>query len=141
VALAPAVASVSLAANSQGAFDTPFESARTAEAVALAGHVVATLNIAGLQSLQGGAPYLMAAQTVVLPSVVIYDSGLEALPIGGLTGTIPSPTLGQLQADIRAGRFHLVWIATDSDPRLKWIATHCTRLAKRYYTCQPADAG
>ena len=141
VALAPAVASASLAANSQGAFDTPFESARTAEALAPAGHVVATLNIAGLQSLQEGAPYLMAAQTAVLPSAIIYASGLEALPIGGLTGTIPSPTLGQLRADIRAGRFHLVWVISDSDPRLTWITTHCTRLAKRYYTCQPADAG
>ena len=141
VALTPAVASASLAANSQGAFDTPFESTRTAEAVELAGHVVATLNIAGLQSMQEGSPYLMAAQTVVLPSLAIYDSGLEALPIGGLTGTIPSPTLGQLQGDIRAGRFHLVWIATDTDPRLKWIAIHCTQLSKRFYDCQPADAG
>ena len=137
VALAPAVASASLAANSQGAFDTPFESARTAEAVELAGQAVATLNIAGLQNLQEGSPYLMAAQTVVLPSLAIYDSGLEALPIGGLTGTIPSPTLGQLQADIRAGRFHLVWIATDTDPRLKWIVIHCTKLSKRFYDCQP----
>ena len=137
VALAPAVASASLAANSQGAFDIPFESARTAEAVELAGQVVATLNIAGLRNLQEGSPYLMAAQTVVLPSLAIYDSGLEALPIGGLTGTIPSPTLGQLQADIRAGRFHLVWIATDTDPRLKWIVTHCTKLSKRFYDCQP----
>ena len=34
----------------------------------------------------------MAAETGVVPSLVIYDSGLEALPIGGLTGTIPSPT-------------------------------------------------
>jgi len=83
----------------------------------------------------------MAAQTGVVPSLVIYDSGLEALPIGGLTGTIPSPTLGQLQADIRAGRFHLVWIATDTDPRLKWIATHCVQMSPRFYTCQPADAG
>ena len=137
VALAPAVASASLAANSQGAFDIPFESARTAEAVELAGQVVATLNIAGLRNLQEGSPYLMAAQTVVLPSLAIYDSGLEALPIGGLTGTIPSPTLRQLQADIRAGRFHLVWIATDTDPRLKWIVTHCTKLSKRFYDCQP----
>ena len=90
---------------------------------------------------QVGAPYVMAAQTAVLPSVIIYDSGLEALPIGGLTGTIPSPTLSQLQADIRAGRFHLVWIATTDDPRLKWIATHCTRASKRYYWCGARPGG
>jgi hypothetical protein len=116
VALVPAVASASLAASSQGAFDTPFEPAQTAQAVEQARHKVAAFNVDSLQDLQAGAPDLMAAETGVVPSLVIYDSGLEALRIGGLTGTIPSPTLGQLQADIRAGRFHLVWIATDTDP-------------------------
>jgi hypothetical protein len=37
-------------------------------------------------------------------------------PRGGLTGTIPSPTLGQLEADICVPPFHLIWIATDTDP-------------------------
>ena len=55
----------------------------------------------------------------------IYDTGLEALPIGGFTGTIPSPTLGQLQDDIRQGKFHLVLAAATGDPRLAWIAAHC----------------
>jgi hypothetical protein len=141
VALVPAVASASLAASSQGAFDTPFEPTRTAQAVEQARHKVATFSVTPLQSQQDGAPYLMAAETGVVPSLVIYDSGLEALPIGGLTGTIPSPTLAQLQADIRAGRFHLVWIATDTDPRLKWLATHCSQISPRFYSCRPADAG
>ena len=92
LALVPAVASASLAANRQGAFDTPFEPARTAEAVAQAGHKVAAFTVAPLLSQRDGAPYLMAAETEVVPSLVIYSSGLEALPIGGLTGTIPSPT-------------------------------------------------
>jgi len=141
VALVPAVASASLAASSQGAFDTPFEPARTAQAVEQARHKVAAFSVTPLLSQQDGAPYLMAAETEVVPSLVIYDSGLEALPIGGLTGTIPSPTLGQLKADIRAGRFHLVWIATDTDPRLKWLATHCSQVSPRFYSCRPADAG
>jgi 4-amino-4-deoxy-L-arabinose transferase-like glycosyltransferase len=141
VALVPAVASASLAAHGEGAIDTPFESARTAEAVEVSGQVVANANIVALQNLRQGAPYVMAAQTAVLPSVIIFDSGLEALPIGGLTGTIPSPTLSQLQADIRAGRFHLVWIATADDPRLKWIATHCIRQSKRYYWCGAGSGG
>jgi hypothetical protein len=64
-----------------------------------------------------------------LASVFIYDSGLEALPIGGFTGTIPSPTLGQLQADIRAGRFHLVLAGNSQDPRVGWIAAHCLHVA------------
>jgi 4-amino-4-deoxy-L-arabinose transferase-like glycosyltransferase len=145
VSLAPAVASVSLAAHSQGAFDTPFESARAQETVAIR---TGEQGVAGVraaiptwQHIEDGAPYLMAAQSIGLPSAIIYDTGLEALPIGGYDGTTPSPTLAQLQADIRHGLFHLVWIGSATDPRLRWITTHCTQLAKHHYDCVPADAG
>ena len=93
------------------------------------------------QDTENGAPYLMAAQSALLPSAIIYDTGLEALPIGGFDGTVPSPTLAQLRADIRHGLFHLVWIDSGSDPRLRWITTHCLRLSKRFYDCGPANAG
>ena len=83
----------------------------------------------------------MAAQSAVLPSRIIYDSGLEALPIGGFDGTTPSPTLAQLQADIRHGLFHLVWISSATDPRLRWITTHCPRLSKRFYYCGAPPPG
>jgi len=84
----------------------------------------------------------MAAQSAALPSLIIYDTGLEALPIEGYDGTAPSPTLAALQADIRHGLFHLVWIASATDPRLRWIAIHCTtKLTKRLYYCGPARAG
>ena len=139
VSLAPAVASVSLAAHGQGAFDTPFESARAQQAVAIGTGQEAVVSARAVipfwQSLANRAPYLMAAQSVGLPSVIIYDTGLEALPIGGYDGTTPSPTLAQLQADIRHGLFHLVWIGSATDPRLRWITTHCSRLTKRLYDC------
>ena len=93
------------------------------------------------QDTQNGAPYLMAAQSAALPSLIIYDTGLEALPIGGFDGTTPSPTLAQLQADIRHGLFHLVLIDSGADPRLRWITIHCTQISKRFYDCVPADAG
>jgi hypothetical protein len=78
--------------------------------------------------------------------VFIYDSGLEALPIGGFTGTIPAATLRQLQDDIRTGRFHLVLAAASTDPRLRWIAAHCMNLGNatatlHNYYCLPQDAG
>ena len=139
VLLAPAAASVSLAARSQGAFDTPFEPARAQQAIAIGtgkqAIVSARTVIPFWQSLENRAPYLMAAQSVGLPSVIIYDTGLEALPIGGYDGTTPSPTLAQLQADIRHGLFHIVWIGSATDPRLRWITTHCSRLTKRLYDC------
>jgi hypothetical protein len=141
--LAPAVASVSLAANTEGAFDTPFESARAVEALTQTRQLVANVNltIPAWQGQAGGAPILLAAQTAGLPALVIYDSGLEALPIGGFDGTTPVPTLSELQADVRAGRFHLVWIASDADPRLRWLATRCLHQSKRFYLCASAAAG
>ena len=92
-----------------------------------------------------GAPYLLATQTSAVASVFIDDSGEEALPIGGFTGTIPSPTLGQLESDVRDGRFHLVLAATSTDPRLEWISAHCLHVgssttALHTYYCLPVNA-
>jgi 4-amino-4-deoxy-L-arabinose transferase-like glycosyltransferase len=145
VSLAPAAASVSLAAHSESAFDTPFESARVQEAVARGLGKQAAIDvqtaIPAYQDTQNGARYLMAAQSAALPSLIIYDTGLEALPIGGFDGTTPSPTLAQLQNDIRHGLFHLVWIDSGTDPRLRWITTHCVQISKRFYDCVPPNAG
>jgi hypothetical protein len=148
-ALAPAVASGELVAQSKGAFDTPFESPQDADYidrvfVETPAQIVPL--IPRLESLQNGAPYLLATQTSAVASVFIYASGLEALPIGGFTGTIPSPTLSQLKSDIRQGLFHLVLAAPSHDPRLRWIASHCLKAGKaasglRNYYCMPADAG
>jgi 4-amino-4-deoxy-L-arabinose transferase-like glycosyltransferase len=147
--VAPAVASGTLVLRHQGAFDTPFEPA--AEANAIDTLFVRTpeqvaLTIPRLRAAQFGAPYLLATQTSALASVFIDDSGLEALPIGGFTGTIPSPTLAQLRADINAGQFHLVLAATSADPRLRWIAAHCRNLGRstaklHIFFCLPAGAG
>jgi hypothetical protein len=143
VLLAPAVAAASVTVSRHGAFDTPFEAVQTAQDVKRAGQTPARLDpsITQWQTSQDGALDVMAAQTVALPSIIIYDRGIEALPIGGVTGATPSPTLTQLRADIRQGRFHLVWILADTDPRTQWIATHCARLSLRFYNCEPADAG
>ena len=143
---APAVASATLVARHQGAFDTPFEPAREATAIDLGflrypARVART--IPGLQGAQFGARDLLATQTSLLASEFIWASGLEALPIGGFTGTIPSPTLAQLQADIRAGVFHLVVAAGTTDPRLRWIAAHCRHVGRSVvhtYFCLPGDA-
>jgi 4-amino-4-deoxy-L-arabinose transferase-like glycosyltransferase len=148
--VAPAVASAELVVHHEGAFDTPFEPAAQRAAidqvfVTLPAQV--RLTIPRLEAGQNGATYLLATQTAALASVFIYASGQEALPIGGFTGTIPSPTLGQLQADIRQGQFHLVLGTGDeNDPRLRWIAAHCLKLRNasttlHNYYCLPSDAG
>jgi 4-amino-4-deoxy-L-arabinose transferase-like glycosyltransferase len=140
---APAVAAATLVLRHQGAFDTPFEPAREANAIDL-GFLQTPARVArtipGLQTVQSGAPYLLATQTSLLASEFIWDSGLEALPIGGFTGTIPSPTLGQIQADVDAGKFHVVVAVSTADPRLRWIAAHCRHVGRargHTYFCEP----
>lgn len=147
--LAPAVGSAELVTRREGAFDTPFEPARERAAIdALFIQIPAqvALTIPQLEDARNGAPYLLATQTAALASVFIDDSGLEALPIGGFTGTIPAPTLRQLRDDIRTGRFHLVLAAASTGPRLRWIAAHCMNLGSatatlHNYYCVPQDAG
>jgi 4-amino-4-deoxy-L-arabinose transferase-like glycosyltransferase len=147
--LAPAVASATLVMRHEGAFDTPFEPAAERQGVDdLFQRTIAQARLAipPFEAARRGAPYLLATQTAALASVFIYVSGQEALPIGGFTGTIPAPTLAQLQADIRAGKFHLVLATTITDPRLRWIATHCLTVGLpgarlHNYYCGPRMAG
>jgi 4-amino-4-deoxy-L-arabinose transferase-like glycosyltransferase len=134
---APAVASAGLTAHHESAFDTPFEPTRLATLIASAPARLARIqqSIPRLQAAQGNAPDLLAAQSSYIAAVFIYTSGLEALPIGGFTGTIPSPTLAQLKTDIATHQFHLVLALSTKDPRMQWIAAHCSDLTPRTFLC------
>jgi 4-amino-4-deoxy-L-arabinose transferase-like glycosyltransferase len=141
VALVPAVASAGMAATHESAFDTPFEPAGVAAAFAAQPDEQARVaqQIGRLRKLQGTAPDLMATQTSAIASV-FSGPGYEVLPIGGFTGSTPSPTLAQVQADVRDGTFHLViGLAGTTDPRMVWIAAHCRNFpghgATRTYYC------
>jgi 4-amino-4-deoxy-L-arabinose transferase-like glycosyltransferase len=137
--LIPATGSASIAAESLGPFDTPFESQ------AVNGSTRAFLDtiepakvlVRTLENAQFGAPYLMATQTSALAAPFIFVSGREVLPIGGYTGAIPAPTLAQLQSMIQEGKFHLVLqTRLASDPRLVWVTKNCRFLpnsAKEQY--------
>jgi hypothetical protein len=71
----------------------------------------------------------MATQTSAVAAPFIYDSGREAVPIGGYTGTIPEPSLAALEAMIATRQFHIVVQAPQvNDPRLVWVARHCLAL-------------
>ncbi len=128
--LAPAAASAAIVGRERGSFDTPYEAPSEAAAIR---NLFVTIPvqvqhlIPNLIKVQFGAPDLLATQSSALASVFIYDSGKEALPIGGFTGTIPSPTLAALKKDIATGRFHLAILSAqpNRDPRLDWIRAHC----------------
>ncbi|HEY6478812.1 MAG TPA: glycosyltransferase family 39 protein [Streptosporangiaceae bacterium] len=149
--LVPAAASLAIVAEQRGSFDAPYESAPEAAAIRMLfvqiPEQVRPL-IPNLEKVQFGAPDLLAAQSSALASVFIYDSGREVLPLGGFTGTIPTPTLAQVQRDVRDGKFHLAILSATRtrSPVLSWITTHCRPApsidpALRAYFCLPQNAG
>jgi hypothetical protein len=144
VLVAPGVASADLVLHHEGALDTPFEPVRLAQGIddtMTAVTRVQTVAALRLEDADDGAPDLLATQTSAAAAEFIYATGREVLPIGGFTGTIPSPTLSQLQADVRAHRFRVALVFSTTDPRTAWIATNCLALARPTYVCDPPDAG
>jgi 4-amino-4-deoxy-L-arabinose transferase-like glycosyltransferase len=134
VLVLPVAATAWLLALGGGAFDTPLETAREVRAVRVllvAAPRVAAATLPGLEHVRGGAPDLMAVQSSAVASVFAYPTGEEVLPIGGFTGTGPSPTLDQLRADVAAGRFHVVLSFPGTDPRLVWVDQHCRALPSK----------
>lgn len=143
VVIVPATGSALLAKDKKGLADTPFESTATARTYdfLLAPRLNQTSVAKVFEGLEHGAPYLMAVQSAAVASVFIDATGKEVLPIGGFSGTIPSPTLSQLESDIRTGKFHVVLTLGKSyDPRLVWIRDHCHSLGGVLAICMPSDA-
>ena len=145
----PASGTAQIVAKQRGFGDTPFESVKAAATnAALLGSSSKGLGsfFPLLEKLQMGSPYVMAVYTSAVASEFISATGKEVLPIGGFSGTIPEPTIGQLKGMIRAGKFHVaLLIGGGHDPRLNWIASHCLRLGPGGVTtglfiCTPKDA-
>ncbi|MGA2209990.1 MAG: glycosyltransferase family 39 protein [Acidimicrobiales bacterium] len=132
--LVPAVASESAAANRLGPFDTPFQPVVVSSYIRhfFGDEETVVKTLPTLEHVRNGARYLMATETSALAAPFIFYSGLEVLPIGGFTGTIPSPSLHEIEALVRHNVFHLVLQSpTTSDPRLRWIARHCLDVGRR----------
>jgi 4-amino-4-deoxy-L-arabinose transferase-like glycosyltransferase len=128
LALVPTVASATAAVDALGSFDTPFQPMAVTLGVRHFFDVTSSTKalLPTLRQAQHGAPDLMATQTSALAAPFIFASGAEVLPIGGFTGTIPSPTLAQLVRWIHEGRFHLVLESSHATgQRFEWIAEHC----------------
>jgi hypothetical protein len=134
VALVPAVASASVVTSGLGPFQTPFESQRTtADTIAFFGAgFQAAQALPALEAGNAGIPYLMATQTSALAAPFIWASGREVLPVGGFTGTIPEPSLATLQSLIQLNDVRtFIQSPGTTDPRLVWVATHCTAVTSR----------
>ena len=156
LALAPAAASVWIAAGALGPFDTPFQSAGvTAFSRAFFSPTGDAVGLTKIAAARGGAADLFAAQTSALAAPYIFATGDEVLPIGGYTGTVPEPSVARIRALVTAGAFHLVLAGpSERDPRIAWIARHCRQLGAPSghgiapgarpvlaYYCVPSDGG
>jgi 4-amino-4-deoxy-L-arabinose transferase-like glycosyltransferase len=128
--LVPTVASVSVVTNTLGPFDTPFQSTATTRFTRsfFSAPFEALSALPRLEAVRNGAPDLMATQTSVLASTFIFATGQEVLPIGGYTGTIPSPSVASLASMVASGTFHVALGARSRDPRMVWIARHCLKV-------------
>jgi 4-amino-4-deoxy-L-arabinose transferase-like glycosyltransferase len=134
VLIVPAAAAVAVVTSGLGPFETPFEPAR--ETAHIAAFQAAGFDIqpalAALEKGNAAEPYLMATQTSALAAPFIWASGQEVVPIGGFTGTIPSPTLATLQHLISTNFVRtFLQSPTTTDPRLVWVARHCLHITKR----------
>jgi 4-amino-4-deoxy-L-arabinose transferase-like glycosyltransferase len=141
VLFVPAVASGSVVAEGLGPFDTPFQPALSTEVI----HGVfapppATLATLGqIEQVRRGAPYLMATQTSAVAAEFIYDTGEEVLPLGGYTGTIPSPTASAIASMVAAKQFHLALVASPgSTPGAAWVVAHCLHVSPHQAAPGPA---
>jgi 4-amino-4-deoxy-L-arabinose transferase-like glycosyltransferase len=144
IGMAPTVATASVVAERLGPFDTPFQQPVVTNYIRqffIATPAAAAATLPTLEEARNGATYLMAVQTSVLAATFIYHSGLEVLPIGGFTGTVPEPSLSRLQSMIEDNDFHLVLQSpTTTDPRLVWIAHHCFDVGDRKGAGPPSSA-
>ena len=133
VLLLPAAASVTSVVQGLGPFDTPFESSKTVRNNQLLATVGPTFTKAVQRMEPATQPgdALLGTDTSGLAENYILYGGQEVLPIGGYLGNVPAPTLAQLQADINRGyvrAFVLPVSPSGTDPRVRWIESHCSRL-------------
>ena len=71
----------------------------------------------------------MATQTSAVAAPYIYATGQEVLPLGGFTGTQPSPTSATVRRLVAKTRFHLALVATPSaSPSAAFVTAHCLRV-------------
>ncbi|GAA2678667.1 glycosyltransferase family 39 protein [Streptomyces lunalinharesii] len=96
---------------------------------------------------QGGARYLFATTSWRTASPYILHAGAAVLPMGGFTGTAPTPTAVGFRELVATGQLRYVVLggpATDPGRALApWVRAHCARVpgqAHGLYHCAPGPA-
>ena len=74
----------------------------------------------------------------------MFHGGHAIVPIGGLAGNLPKPSVEKLAAILERGDFRIVLAVPSADARYAWITSRCT-LRRRFvraelYECGPPRA-
>ena len=126
---ASGVAAVSLVTDGLGPFDTPYQPASVTRVTQVEPKETLRSLRPGLvllQQVNGRDRYLSATYTSIIAAPLIILTGQEIEPIGGFTGTIPSPSLGALIHQVRTGQLQTVIAPPVDDARITWVRSHCT---------------
>ncbi len=127
--LLPAVASALMVSRGLGPFAAPFEPASATPSTTQARRTdSASARLVERIASAYRTPIVFAADTSRLAAPLILASGAEILPIGGIDGGIPAPTLAQLQRYVASGELRgFLLPGFSSDPRVLWVYRHCAR--------------
>jgi len=128
--LFPLAASLEMVQDGLGPFDAPYQSSAATSATDVRpSEVVADLApaVGSLVRSNGSHRYVAAVYSSIAAAYLIAaGGGGEFEPIGGYSGSIPAPTLGELQHQIDTGQLRTVIAFDVDDPRLEWVRSHCT---------------
>lgn len=117
-----------IVASGLGPFDTPYEPAGVVRITQTEPREALTSIAAGtglLLRVNRSDRYVAATYTSIIAAPLIIDTGAEIEPIGGFTGSIPSPTLAALRRQVRTHELQTVITPTVDDSRIQWVGSHC----------------
>jgi len=108
-----------------------------------------------VSSHRDGASYLIAVPSWTQTSRFILASGQEAMPLGGFSGTVRTPTLTRVRDLVRAGQLRFFWFGWFGGPGtggadegsgtvgaiVSWVRGACTKVPDAAYGSPPDDFG
>jgi 4-amino-4-deoxy-L-arabinose transferase-like glycosyltransferase len=108
-----------------------------------------------VSSHRGGAGYLIAIPSWTQASRFILATGQEAMPLGGFSGTVRTPTLARVQDLVRTGQLRFFWFGWFGGPGTggadegsgtvgaiySWVRGACAKVPDSAYGSPPDDFG
>ncbi len=132
--LVPAVTTGVVVAQGLGSFSTPYQSASVTNSTTSAPEAFQSggAKFAALFEQVPAGHILQVVDSSYVAASLIMLTGREFLPIGGLTGSNPSPTLTQIQRLVNTNQANLFLVPIEpggTDPRVLWVRAHCSMVS------------